>query len=144
VVVTAVEPGSVLADRGHVERIIGNLVDNAARHATTIVELSATVSSEWVDVRVGDDGPGVPEADRRRIFERFVRLEEDRARASGGFGLGLAIVDELVGLYGGSITVGDAHPGAVFTLQLPRYRPADGPPDGPAVPPEKRSKATLM
>jgi signal transduction histidine kinase len=144
VVITAIEPGSVLADRGHLERIIGNLVDNAARHATTIVELSVIVSGEWVDVRVRDDGPGVPEADRSRIFERFVRLEEDRARASGGFGLGLAIVNELVGLYGGSISVGDAQPGAVFTMRLPRYRPVDDQPDRPAVPPEKLSKATSL
>jgi signal transduction histidine kinase len=128
IAVTAVQPATVLADRGHVERIIGNLVDNAARHATTRVELSVTRTGDWVEVRVRDDGPGVPEADRERIFERFVRLEEDRARASGGFGLGLAIVKELVGLYGGTINVGDARPGAVFVVQFPTHGVAAGAP----------------
>jgi signal transduction histidine kinase len=147
VVVTAVESGSVLADRGHLERLVGNLVDNAARHAATVVEVSVTVAGDWVEVRVRDDGPGVPEADRGRIFERFVRLEEDRARASGGLGLGLAIVNELVALYGGTINVGDAQPGAVFIVRLPRYRPPEGPgeepPDRPTVVPHTRTNATL-
>jgi signal transduction histidine kinase len=139
--VVATEPALVLADRGHLERVIGNLVDNACRHAATRVEVSVDVSGDWVQVQVRDDGPGIPEADRSQIFERFVRLEEDRARASGGFGLGLAIVKELVGLYGGTIEVGDAQPGAVFVVRLPRYRPAGG---QPAPTPEERPKANLM
>jgi signal transduction histidine kinase len=141
VTVMAAEPALVLADRGHLERVIGNLVDNASRHASTLVELSVDASGDWVQVRVRDDGPGIPEADRSQIFERFVRLEEDRARASGGFGLGLAIVKELVGLYGGTIEVGDARPGAVFIVRLPRHSPASG---QPAPTPEERPKATLM
>lgn len=144
--VVATEPAVVVADRGHVERVIGNLVDNACRHASTRVDLSVDVSGDWVQVRVRDDGPGIPEADRGQIFERFVRLEEDRARASGGFGLGLAIVKELVGLYGGTIEVTDAQPGAVFIVRLPHDHPA-GPAGGQsAVTPttEERPRATLM
>jgi signal transduction histidine kinase len=139
--VVAAEPAIVLADRGHLERVISNLVDNARRHASTRVELSVDMSGDWVQVRVRDDGPGIPEADRSHIFERFVRLEEDRARASGGFGLGLAIVKELVGLYGGTIEVGEAQPGAVFIVRLPRDRAAG---NQSMVTPEEQPKATLM
>jgi signal transduction histidine kinase len=70
-------------------------------------------------VTVADDGPGVAEADRTRIFERFVRLDEARDRGEGGFGLGLAIVADLSRFYGGSIRVTDDGPGAHFELELP-------------------------
>jgi signal transduction histidine kinase len=70
-------------------------------------------------LEVRDDGPGVPEAARGRIFERFVRLDEARDREHGGFGLGLAIVADLCHAYGGSIEVADANPGAAFTVTFP-------------------------
>jgi signal transduction histidine kinase len=133
------EPAIVLADRGHLERVVGNLVDNATRHANTAVQLSVQTSTDRVELRIRDDGPGIPVADRARIFQRFVRLQEDRARASGGFGLGLAIVKELVGRYGGTIEVGDARPGAVFIVRLPRHST----PSVTAEPPAP-AKATLM
>jgi signal transduction histidine kinase len=69
---------------------------------------------------VADDGPGVPEGDRERVFERFVRLDDARARDDGGAGLGLAIVREIVSRHGGTITLGDAPGGgALFTVRLP-------------------------
>ena len=69
---------------------------------------------------VADDGPGIPEADRARVFDRFVRLDSDRSRSGGGTGLGLAIVSEVVAAHGGSVTVGERPGGgALVTVQLP-------------------------
>jgi signal transduction histidine kinase len=70
-------------------------------------------------VTVGDDGPGIPAADRERVFDRFTRLDSDRGRDSGGAGLGLAIVRQLVTAHGGTISLGDAGPGLVATVRFP-------------------------
>lgn len=108
----------------YAERMVGNLVDNARRFATTTVSVTVSrisgADGSWAEVRVADDGPGVPEPDRERIFERFVRLDSARDRGEGGFGLGLAIVADLTRFYGGSIGVGTASGGgAEFVLRLP-------------------------
>jgi signal transduction histidine kinase len=69
---------------------------------------------------VGDDGPGIPEEDRVRVFDRFVRLDSARARSGGGTGLGLAIVSEVVAAHGGNVAIGDRPGGgALVTVQLP-------------------------
>ena len=72
---------------------------------------------------VADAGPGIPEADLPRVFERFYRVDKARSRSSrdpGGTGLGLAIVKHLVGLHGGKVTAANrAEGGAVFTMELP-------------------------
>ena len=69
---------------------------------------------------MGDDGPGIPEADRVRVFDRFVRLDSARARSGGGTGLGLAIVSEVVAAHGGNVVIGDRPGGgALVTVQLP-------------------------
>ena len=67
-----------------------------------------------------DDGPGVPDAERERIFERFVRLDESRTRAIGGTGLGLAIAREITTAHGGSLHVEAGATGARFVMLLPR------------------------
>lgn len=112
-------PAPVAVPGAYVERIVANLVDNARRFARSVVEVTVGQDAEFSVLTVRDDGPGVPEADRRRIFERFVRLDEARDRGEGGFGLGLAIVSDLCRVYGGTVEVGDAQPGAVFTLRFP-------------------------
>jgi len=77
----------------------------------------------WAVVEVSDDGPGVPEGERVRVFDRFVRLQEGRDRGSGGTGLGLAIVAELVAAHGGFVQVGEAPGGgASFRVRLPADR----------------------
>ena len=114
------EPGSLVrADPSHVARMLENLTANAARFARTTVSVHVGRVGRWVELVVADDGPGVPEGERTRIFERFVRLDTDRSRRGGGAGLGLPIVAELVARAGGHITVADAGPGAVFTVRLP-------------------------
>ncbi|GFJ88564.1 hypothetical protein Prum_022060 [Phytohabitans rumicis] len=70
-------------------------------------------------ITVTDDGPGIPVADRDRVFDRFTRLDDARARDAGGAGLGLAIVRELVRRYGGTVRLADAGPGLRAEVRLP-------------------------
>jgi signal transduction histidine kinase len=125
-------------DPDGLRRLLDNLVSNAVRHAGTAV----TVAAESIDGRpalvVVDDGPGVPQADRERVFQRFTRLDDARTRATGeaatsGAGLGLAIVRELVRLHQGGVTLSDAQPGLRVTVHLvPCPDPAEGAdPGGP-------------
>jgi signal transduction histidine kinase len=100
-----VAPGRVLGDRAQLERMIRNLTDNAARHARTTIALSLRERDGEVVLHVDDDGTGVDESERERIFDRFVRLDEARDRDSGGSGLGLAIVREMATFHGGTVDV---------------------------------------
>lgn len=125
---TGVSAGRVSGDRGRLERLIRNLTDNAARHASSQVRLSVIEADANVVLQVDDDGPGVPEEHRSAIFERFTRLDDARDRERGGTGLGLAIVAEVAAAHGGSVSVSDAPSGgARFEVILPR-----GAPDEPA------------
>ncbi|RDS60561.1 cell wall metabolism sensor histidine kinase WalK [Streptomyces sp. M7] len=111
----------VAGSRAQVGRVLTNLLDNARRHARSAVTVGVRVEGEWAVVAVADDGDGVPEADRERIFERFVRLDEARSRDDGGAGLGLAIARDVAVRHGGTLTVGRAPAGgALFELRLPR------------------------
>ncbi|TWJ30449.1 histidine kinase/DNA gyrase B/HSP90-like ATPase [Micromonospora sagamiensis] len=76
-------------------------------------------------VTVTDDGPGIPAADRERVFDRFTRLDDARDRDAGGAGLGLAIVRELVRLHGGTVRLSDAGPGLRVSLHLPALPDAE-------------------
>jgi signal transduction histidine kinase len=106
-------------DEAALDRVVANLLDNAVRHARDRVELAASASGDWVTVTVTDDGPGVPAADRDRVFDRFTRLDDARARDAGGAGLGLSIVRELVGRHGGTVELSDAGPGLRVAVRLP-------------------------
>ncbi|MFB6436743.1 ATP-binding protein [Streptomyces sp. NPDC056411] len=106
----------VAGSRGQLGRVLGNLLDNAQRHAAGGVEVAVVRAGAWAVLRVEDDGPGVPEEERERIFERFVRLDEARARDDGGAGLGLAIARDVAVRHGGTLSVRE---GAVFELRLP-------------------------
>ncbi|MFE9040710.1 sensor histidine kinase [Streptomyces sp. NPDC007818] len=111
----------VAGSRGRVARVIGNLLDNAQRHARTVVAVQVRAEGAWVVLRVDDDGPGVPEADRERVFERFVRLDDARSRDEGGAGLGLAIARDIARAHGGDLTLTEAPSGgARFEFRLPR------------------------
>ena len=91
------------------ERMVGNLVDNAVRHARSRVGLSSTSEGAWAVLTVTDDGPGIPAADRARVFDRFTRLDDARTRSGsasaddGGAGLGLAIVRSIGTAHGASV-----------------------------------------
>jgi signal transduction histidine kinase len=100
--------------------VVTNLLSNAARHATSTVRVTLGEVGEAVVLTVEDDGQGVPPGERQRIFERFARLDEARARDAGGAGLGLAIVRSVVQAAGGSVEVQSSEMGgARFTVRLP-------------------------
>jgi signal transduction histidine kinase len=107
-------------------RVVGNLLDNAVRHTRTTVRLTARAEGAYHLLSVTDDGPGIPAADRERVFDRFTRLDDARARDAGGSGLGLAIVRELARRHGGTVTLTDAGPGVRAEVRLPAtdQRPA--------------------
>ncbi|MEU9185871.1 HAMP domain-containing sensor histidine kinase [Streptomyces sp. NPDC048484] len=110
----------VSGSRGQLARVLGNLLDNAQRHTRSSVTVTVRRAGEWVLLEVADDGAGVPAAERERVFERFVRLDEARTRDDGGAGLGLAIARDVAVRHGGSLTVREAPAGgALFELRLP-------------------------
>jgi signal transduction histidine kinase len=110
----------VVGDRGQLAQVVRNLVDNACRHARFTVVVSVRRSDGHAELDVADDGPGVPPDQRARVFERFVRLDDARARADGGAGLGLAIVAEVVAAHCGTVdVVGSPMGGALFRVRLP-------------------------
>jgi signal transduction histidine kinase len=101
--------------------VVRNLLDNAGRHATSRISVSLAEQGDEVVLEVADDGSGIPVADRSRVFERFVRLDEARTRDEGGSGLGLAIVRKIVDTAHGTVEIGDVPTGgARFVVRLPR------------------------
>jgi signal transduction histidine kinase len=118
--VSGVGAGRVRGDEASLGQVVRNLVDNAGRHARSRIAVSVRESAGSVELVVEDDGPGVPEGERTRIFDRFVRLDEARSRDAGGSGLGLAIVAEIVRVHGGSASVVPSGlGGARFVVRLP-------------------------
>jgi len=117
-----VSAARVLGDEDALRRLVRNLGENAARHARSQVAFTLGTGDDGrVRLHVDDDGPGIPEPERAHVFERFVRLDEARARGEGGAGLGLAIVAELAAAHGGTAAVGTARGlgGARVTVTLP-------------------------
>ncbi len=113
----SIDPVRVRGDAGMLAQVVRNLVDNAARHAHSRVVLTLTPNGI---LTVEDDGSGIPESERERVFERFVRLDEARGRDAGGSGLGLAIVREIVTAHGGTVSADRSSlGGARFTVALP-------------------------
>jgi signal transduction histidine kinase len=96
-------PAQVEASKSEVGLVLDNLIANACRHADSLVRVSVLPAGRWVRLLVEDDGPGIPEADRKRVFDRFVRLSPE---AGGGAGLGLALVAALVQGRGGTVVAG--------------------------------------
>lgn len=121
---SSVQPVQAYVQTEALIRVVRNLLDNAATHAKSQVRvrLAAQGEATWT-LKVDDDGPGVPEVDRARVFDRFTRLDEARSRASGGTGLGLAIVRELVEAHGGTVAVTSSDlGGASFVVTVPTSR----------------------
>ncbi len=122
VVLARAEPCQVTGDPDGLGRMLGNLIDNAARYARTQVAVSVTLDGEAARLCVADDGPGIHAVDRERAFGRFTRLEAARSRDgedAGGAGLGLAIVRATAWAHGGSAWLEDAAPGLRAVVLLP-------------------------
>ncbi|WP_380172509.1 sensor histidine kinase [Kineococcus sp. DHX-1] len=116
------EPARVLGDASALARVLRNLVDNAVRHARSSVAVELRRNGSQAVLVVTNDGAPVPVADRERIFDRFVRLDESRTRDAGGSGLGLAVVRDVVTAHGGTVRVEDPEggaPGTSFRVELP-------------------------
>ncbi|HEX6592233.1 MAG TPA: ATP-binding protein [Moraxellaceae bacterium] len=111
----------VEAEQRYLHRVLQNLAGNATRYAKSRIRLSGGMRGNTAWVCVEDDGPGIPEKDRARIFEPFARLDDSRTRASGGYGLGLSIVQRIAFWHGGSMEVGQSPElkGASFTFRWP-------------------------
>lgn len=114
-------PPAVRADPDRLAQVLDNLLQNAARYAASEVRVEAEAADDDVRITVADDGPGVPDADRERIFDRLVRLDDGRDRQHGGAGLGLPIARALARAQGGDLVCLPAAPaaGARFLLTLP-------------------------
>lgn len=107
--VTLTGAGTASGDRDALVRVLRNLLDNAGRHAASQVQVTVADGLVTVD----DDGAGIDPADRERVFERFVRLEEARGREAGGSGLGLAIAREIARDHGGDVVLAEAPSGGL-------------------------------
>jgi signal transduction histidine kinase len=119
-----VGPGaqSIRADPAKIQDVLRNLVANAATYSPehAIVQVRAERAGPFVHLDVLDEGPGIPESDLSRVFERFYRVDKSRARDPGGTGLGLAIVRHLVELHGGRVKAENRpEGGARFRVELP-------------------------
>jgi two-component system, OmpR family, sensor kinase len=111
-------PAAAAASPGEVALVLDNLLGNALRHARSVVQVGVLPAGRTVRLVVEDDGPGIPAADRDRVFDRFTRLDPDvESRAGGGAGLGLALVAALVAGRGGTVAAGEA-PGGGARLEV--------------------------
>lgn len=109
----------VQGDRLDLTRLLNNLLDNAERHAESVITVLLTLDDGDAVLEVSDDGEGVPPAQREMIFKRFARLEASRARDAGGTGLGLPIARQIAQAHHGTLTLEDSPRGARFELRLP-------------------------
>lgn len=128
----ALDAVAVQGAERHLQRMLRNLGDNALAHARSRITLSLYASGDRVLISVGDDGPGIPSERREGVFDRFHRLEPDRARHTpgGGSGLGLSICREIARAHGGDIAVQDppdGGPGVVLRVWLPLVGPTRQP-----------------
>ncbi len=110
-----------------INRALVNLVNNSARYAKNRVILSTLQQQQVIEIRIEDDGPGIPEEQWQNIFKPFVKLEASRTRKQGNYGLGLAIVSKVCLWHNGAINVGKSEKlgGACFTLTLPVANSSD-------------------
>lgn len=119
-IVTYAQPAVVvIGDRLQLIRLVTNLVDNADRHATSMVMVSVRRQGDQAVLEVSDDGAGIPPDQRMVVFERFVRLDSARNKDSGGTGLGLPIAKKIAEHHGGTLAIENSEQGARFVLRIP-------------------------
>jgi signal transduction histidine kinase len=124
-----VPEANVSSVRVQIIRVLTNLLDNAQRHGERTVRVEVTCDAETAELSVSDDGEGIAEVDRERIFDRFSRLDAARRRDCSGTGLGLAIAREIAQAHHGTLAAGNSPSGgARFALRLPLVGRASRPP----------------
>jgi len=146
--VAAVDHGLVvLGDEDLLVTALRNLLENAVDYSpehTRVLLSTKRAGEDSVEISVADQGIGIPERDRERIFERFYRVDPARSRATGGTGLGLAIVKHVTAAHGGNVTVwSKVGAGSTFTLRLPLRRAHAGRLIGPVQPPSQPSREAV-
>ena len=116
----ATSPTKVQGDRELLTQLFANLIENAIRHCPpgTTIGMDLKVAQDDVIARVHDTGPGIPEAEREKVFQRLYRLEKSRSRP--GNGLGLSLVAAIAELHGAKVALGDNRPGLCVTIAFPR------------------------
>lgn len=128
VVATNLPHVQLLGDEQQVVTAVRNLITNAVAYSpeNTRVGVGIKTDENWVEISVTDQGPGIPEQEQARIFERFYRVDPARSRETGGTGLGLAIVRHVCANHGGECTVwSQVGVGSTFTLRFPIYHASD-------------------
>lgn len=117
-------PVFLLGERELIRRAVENVLRNAIHYAPegTTVEVALTLVSEVATITVRDHGPGIPEEWLDQIFKPFFRVDNDRARTSGGVGLGLSIAQRAISLHRGKVVARNAQPGLVVTIELPHAK----------------------
>jgi signal transduction histidine kinase len=115
-----VSAARIVGNADQLRRLIANLLENAQRHAERVVNVRLSEVNGHAELRVADDGPGIAEIDRERVFDRFTRLDHARARTDGGSGLGLSIVNEIAEAHQGTVAI-ESTPGrgATFIVRIP-------------------------
>jgi signal transduction histidine kinase len=108
----------VIGSERQLARLLRNLLENAVRFAEANIRVSLIQTDVGVQLRIDDDGPGIPMAQRETVFHRFTRLDESRTRLDGGVGLGLAIVRKIADIHGATVHIEDNHPGAAFIVNF--------------------------
>ncbi|MFI9570930.1 sensor histidine kinase [Microbispora rosea] len=117
---------TVTAVPSQISRLLANLLNNAQRHSRRVVCVEVRAEPTAVEVAVSDDGQGIAEADRERVFQRFTRLDDARRLDRHGTGLGLAIARDIAQAHQGTLSVEESTVGgARFVLRLPRVRPTE-------------------
>ncbi len=117
----SITPGiGIEANRELIAQLIVNLLDNALRHTPpgTGIGMALTADDDVVRIDVSDHGPGIPEADRERVFARFARSRKQPHHP--GHGLGLSLVAAIARAHGGTVRLDDNHPGVTVMVTLPR------------------------
>jgi len=125
------ESARVTGNMEHLRRAVRNVVENAVRHADSTIKVEMHNYDGSVEVDVSDDGDGIPEADRERVFERFARLDDARARDEGGTGLGLAIARETLERFGGTVRIGESESGGAMVKMVMPIASDGGADDSP-------------
>jgi len=118
----AADAATVPGDAGKLHDVLRNLIENASNYGPedSAVDVGAAREGDRITLTVADRGPGIPEAELSRVFERFYRVDRSRTRDPGGTGLGLAIVRHLIGLHGGTVSAARRDGGGtVVTVTLP-------------------------
>lgn len=115
------EKAVAIADRRYLHRVLQNLAGNATRYAEQKIIVKAWVTKKQAFISVEDDGQGIPEKDREKVFIPFARLDDSRTRASGGYGLGLSIVSRIAFWFNGQMSVDESPElgGARFMMSWP-------------------------